>query len=226
MKLKSATCTAIAITFLGIGAPAAVSDDDLESAIQNPYLRERFKERELDIVIGPLGQRRRWNRPPWERDTYDFMLERRIDQLLRLYLKDVIEKREALRSTMEEVETAASELRDAPQSEAWVAASRLRKSMDRLADRADDLRSSLASVISELPEKTDFKPEIKANAKLIGFPAETEFLRRHVDNALRRVDEFFFQPGNTVSLVELQGDDMMVALYKVEKMAEKVKDLL
>ncbi len=199
----------------------AADEDDIEFAMQNPFLRDLFRDRELRIAYGPFDRpSRRLLRPPVNDDRDDFMLEMRIDQMVRLFLRKVIEERKDLATSMEAVGQAALEFRGRGQG----ASGKLRQSLESLAAHASSLRSTLASVISDLPEKADYEPRLGADSERDGFPVEIAFLEEQTRNASNRINNFFFRPGATVSVSELKGDDMMVSLHKIQLMASRLAE--
>ncbi len=200
---------------------AAADEYDIEFAMQNPFLRDLFRDRELRIAYGPFDRpSRRLVRPPVDDDRDDFMLEMRIDQMVRLFLRKVIEEKKDLGTSIEAVGRAALEFRGKSEG----ASEKLRQTLESLAAHAGSLRSTLASVISDLPEKADYEPRIGADSKRDGFAVEIAFLEEQTRNTSNRINSFFFRPGATVSVSELKGDDMMVSLHKIQLMASRLAE--
>ncbi len=198
---------------------AARTDQDIEFAMQNPFLRDHFREREKQFIYGrmPRGFLDP-PPPPWERDQTSFALERRVDAMVRIFLRSVAEKTDELKTALGETQQAAATLADSPdQSAAFASALR------NLKDRADSLRSTLASVITDLPKDADFEASVAPQARASGFQSETAFLEEQTRQALSGIDSFLFHPGGTVTLSGLRGDDMLQSLHRVSLMAEALE---
>jgi hypothetical protein len=73
-----------------------------------------------------------------------------------------------------------------------------------------------------LDNKSDFKPQIEADANNLGFQIEIRFIEEQIEKAEQRIKDYLFAPTHTVHLQDLQGQNMMIYLYRVEKMSKKL----
>ncbi len=89
-----------------------------------------------------------------------------------------------------------------------------------MADEAGDLRKTLSYVLRGLEDKSDFKPEIDAHLTNPGFLKEIQFIQGQIVKAEQRIRDYFFVPTHTVNLQDLQGENVMIYLYRVEKMSK------
>ena len=97
---------------------------------------------------------------------------------------------------------------------------RWKDSLKTMADEAEDLRKMLSYVLRGLDRKSDFKPEIEANANNSGFQKEIQFIQEQIIKAEQRIRDYFFVPTHTVNLQDLQGENVMIYLYRVGKMSK------
>ena len=89
-----------------------------------------------------------------------------------------------------------------------------------MGDEAKNLRRSLSYVLRGLDNKSDFKPEIEADANNLEFQKEIKFMREQIVKAEQRIRDYFFVPTHTVNLQDLQGENVMIYLYRVERMSK------
>jgi hypothetical protein len=88
-----------------------------------------------------------------------------------------------------------------------------------MADEAEDLRKILSYVLRGLDTKSDFKPEIEVDPTNSGFHKEIRFIQEQMVKAEQQIRDYFFVPTHTVNLQELQGENVMIYLYRVGKMS-------
>ena len=102
------------------------------------------------------------------------------------------------------------------------AKARWKDSMKEVADEAKALRRTLSYVLRGLDSKSHFKPEIEAHSRNSGFQKETQFIQEQILKAEQRIKDYFSLPTHTVNLEDLQGQNMMIYLYRVEKMSKEL----
>ncbi len=190
--------------------------DTLESARQNPVLRDHFLRQHIQMmshmdVYGNL--RYRGNIRLLEREVdrlIDHFLARVANQLgtLKIHFNTVLRSREEMLSKASNYES---------RREAQV---RWKESLEMIADEAEDLRKILSHVLRGLDSKSDFKPEIEANANNSGFHKEIQFIQEQIVKVEQRIRDYFFVPTHTVNLQDLQGENVMIYLYRVGKMSK------
>lgn len=190
--------------------------DTFESARQNPVLRNHFLRQHIQMmsymdVYGNLRYRGNVR-----------LLEQQVDRLVDDFLARVshqlgtlkIHFNTVLRSREEMLSKASN---DESRGEAQA---RWKDSLKTMADEAEDLRKILSYVLRGLDRKSDFKPEIEANANNSGFHKEIRFIQEQIVKAERRLKDYFFVPTHTVNLQDLQGENVMIYLYRVGKMSK------
>jgi len=190
--------------------------DTFEFARENPILRNHFLRQHIQMmsymdVYGNL--RYRGNVRLLERQVdrlIDDFLARVSHQLgtLKIHFNTVLRSREEMLS-----EASNQESRREAQAH-W------KDSLETMADEAEDLRKILSYVLRGLDKKSDFKPEIEANANNSGFHKEIQFIQEQLVKAERRIRDYFFVPTHTVNLQDLQGENVMIYLYRVGKMSK------
>jgi len=190
--------------------------DTFESARENPVLRNHFLRQHIQMtsymdVYGNLYYRGNVN-----------MLEREVDRLIDDFLARVSHQLGTLKIHFNTVLRSREEMlskvsNDESRREAQA---RWKDSLETMADEAEDLRKILSHVLRGLDKKSDFKPEIEANANNSGFHKEIRFIQEQIVKAEQRIRDYFFVPTHTVNLKDLQGENVMIYLYRVGKMSK------
>ena len=190
--------------------------DSFESSRKNPILRDYF----LQQQIRHMSYVDFYGRLVYRGDVR--LLERQVDRNIDNFLEQVTRKLDALkvhfntvRSSREETLIGASN--DASRRKAQA---RWKDSLKRMGDEAKDLRKILSNVLRGLDSKSDFKPEIDAHLTNPGFLKEIQFIQGQIVKAEQRIRDYFFVPTHTVNLQDLQGENMMIYLYRVERMSK------
>ena len=194
--------------------------DTFESARENPVFRNHFLRQHIQMMsyLDVYGNMRyRGNIRLLERGVdrlIDDFLARVSRQLgtLKIHFNTVLRSREEMLSKASNDESRRE------------AQARWKDSLKTMADEADDLRKILSYVLRGLDKKSDFKPEIEANANNSGFHKEIQFIHEHIVKAEQRIKDYFFVPTHTVHLQDLQGQNMMIYLYRVKKMSKKLSE--
>ncbi len=190
--------------------------DTLEFARENPVLRDHFLRQHIQMtshmdLYGNL--RYRGNIRLLEREVdrlIDHFLGRVSHQLgtLKIHFNTVLRSREEMLSKASNQES---------RREAQI---RWKDSLETMADEAEDLRKILSHVLRGLDNKSDFKPEIEAKANNSGFHKEIQFIQEQIVKVEQRIRDYFFVPTHTVNLQDLQGENVMIYLYRVGKMSK------
>ena len=190
--------------------------DTFESALKNPVLWNHFLRQHIQMtsyldVYGNLRYR-----------VNVRLLERQVDRLIDDFLARVSHKLGTLKIHFNTVLRSREEMlskasNDESRREAQA---RWKDSLKTMADEAEDLRKILSYVLRGLDNKSDFKPEIEASANNSGFHKEIRFIQEEIVKAERRIKDYFFIPTHTVNLQDLQGENVMIYLYRVGKMSK------
>ena len=192
--------------------------DNLECGRDNPLLRSYFLQQHLQNMSYTDVYGRRLYRGNMR------FLEQSVDRLIDDFLKRIGQKLDALKlhfnaalRNREETLSGASDLPSRPQAQA-----RWKDSMEEVADEAKALRRTLSYVLRGLENKSDFKPEIEAHAHISGFQKEIRFIQEQILKAEQRIKDYFLLPTHTINLENLQGQNMMIYLYRVEKLSKEL----
>ncbi len=192
--------------------------DNLECARDNPLLRNYFLQQHLQNMSYTDVYGRRLYRGNMR------FLEQSVDRLIDDFLARVSQKLDALKlhfntalRNREETLSGASDPRSRLQAQA-----RWKDSMEEVADEAKALRRTLSYVLRGLNSKSDFKPKIEAHAHISGFQKEIQFIQEQILKAEQRIKDYFLLPTHTINLEDLQGQNMMIYLYRVEKLSKEL----
>jgi len=150
------------------------------------------------------------------------LLERQVDRLIDDFLARVSHQLVTLKIHFNTVLRSREEMlsKASDQESRREAQARWKDSLETMADEAEDLRKILSHVLRGLDNKSDFKPGIEANANNSGFQKEIRFIQEQIIKAEQRIRDYFFVPTHTVNLQDLQGENVMIYLYRVGKMSK------
>jgi hypothetical protein len=98
-----------------------------------------------------------------------------------------------------------------------------RNALKGVQDEAGDLWNMLRNVLTTLEDKGDLKP-VESQGSDSFYEEEIHFIGQQIDEAQKRITEYFFQVENVIQL-ELKGENMLIHLYLAREMAEKVRRL-
>lgn len=194
--------------------------DSFESARKNPILRDYF----LQQQIRHMSYMDFYGRMHYQGDVR--LLERQVDRNIDNFLEQVTRKLDALKAHLNRVlrrqeETPIGASKDKSRRKAQA---RWKDALKEMADEAKDLRKMLSNVLRGLDNKSDFKPQIEADANNSGFQKEIRFIEEQIEKADQQIKDYLFAPTHTVHLQDLQGQNMMIYLYRVEKMSKKLSE--
>ena len=150
------------------------------------------------------------------------LLEREVDRLIDHFLGRVSHQLGTLKIHFNTVLRSREEMlsKASNQESRREAQIRWKDSLETMADEAEDLRKILSHVLRGLDNKSDFKPEIEVNANNSGFHKEIQFIQEQIVKVEQRIRDYFFVPTHTVNLQDLQGENVMIYLYRVGKMSK------
>ena len=194
--------------------------DGFESARKHPILRDHFLRHHIQMMSSM--------------DAYGNMryrgnvrsLEQEVDRLVDQYMARLTQKLGALKIHFNTVLRSREEMlsetyNDESRREAEA---RWKDSLKAMADEAEDLRKTLSNVLRGLDNKSDFKPQIDADSTNPGFQKEIRYIQEQIVKAEQRIRDYFFAPTHTVHLQDLQGQNMMIYLYRVEKTSKELSE--
>lgn len=207
-------------------AATSVHSESIETGLQNPVLRAHFRSYLLNATSGQGGGRGRGRGPTYRFDLNT--LERNVDRLAFHFLMEVSEKVADLKHTYTEVVTLReslirSEFGSKMHSKLltdW------KERFDDLEDRADDLKDTISRVLPWVKSKTDFKPELDITPGNPAFEREVAYIGDQINQAEQRIRDFFFTPTHTVTVTQLTEDNVLIQLFRVEKLSKKIKTSL
>lgn len=190
-------------------------EEKAPSARANPVLRKYFHDQYVDAFW--TGKE---NRFPAFADRFvdrqiDFLLTR-IDKEMSRIKKSFAAARKA-RSAFLEPQATLKRRNQARQQ--W------KEQLKELSDAAGDLHGTLSSVLAEMESKDNHLPPLQKREDPT-FRAPMRFLDSEIRLSQQRINEFFIEPTHVVNLQELEGDNMLIHLYHVDKMARKIRDAL
>ena len=200
------------VSFLG---PLGFADT-LDVARQNPILRDHFLQLYLNTRVYP----------PFGEGSYRAdlrFLEGYVDRSIEDYLKRVNERLGSLKAHMSDVQRARRELRAASEDERGKAGRRWIASLKEVSDQAESLRKMIANVLGGLDRKNNFRIEMSDNARVTTYLEEIQFMEEQILKAEQRIQDYFFVPTHVVQVEDLKGENMMIYLYRVRKMAERLR---
>lgn len=226
--MKGVRAAAVFALLLTLGLPLAAqekSDEEDEfrhPARQNPILREYFREQYLDMKqFGPYGSSRR---QPRELPSDTFM-DRFIDKRIDHFIQDLEKRMEAIQEEIESVRQSGLALKQASARNAQLRRA-LKKQLGSLSDDLGSLHKTLAILLVKLKSKADFEQEVDAGPENAGFCKEIEYISGQYSQAAKQIADYFLKPSFTVSMHQLQGENLLIQLHRANKMARELEKFL
>ncbi len=201
-----------------------VFPNTFELARENPLLRDHFLQQQL-----------RWMSMPdaaYAREYYPgnaAFLEERVDWMIDDFLTELSSKLGRLKTHFKEVQRARTQLlalaSDEPEKKRK-ARLNWKKSLKKVADRAEDLRDMLSYILLDLHRKSNFQARVEADPSNVGFRREIEFIEDQILKTEKRIREYFFLSTHRIHVHDLQGENMLIYLYRVRKMSKRLSQEL
>ncbi len=198
-----------------LGGQDAAEENELVPARHNQILREYFR--------GQFSGMRSTGstRFPGSDRFNDALIDRQIDH----YLTELREKLALLKTHFGEVERERETIRQASSTQARRQARVNRKrALGEVQDQAGDLWNMLRYIFVSLEDKGDFKPLIETTDTGSLFDKEIQFIGEQIEVAEKRITQYFFEADSTISLEDLQGENMLIHLYRVREMAKRLRE--
>ena len=198
-----------------LGGQDATEEDELLPALHNPILREYFRRQFSS------RQSSGSNRYPGSDRFNDALIDRQIDH----YVTELREKLAFLKTHFGEVEREREAIRQALSTAARRQARVNRKrALGGVQEEAGDLWNMLRYIFVSLEDKGDFKPLIETTDTASLFDKEIQFIGEQIEVAEKRITQYFFETDSTISLEDLQGENMLIHLYRVREMAKRLRE--
>jgi len=196
--------------------------ESIEYGLQNPLLRAHFRAQVINTTSTPG----RFGGRVYRVDPRS--LERDVDRLASHYLNELNKKVAALTQSYSEVTTLRQSLlatEDAPQDRRRLLRD-WRERFDDLEDSADALKDAVRLILPWVKGKTDFDPELLITADNPAFETEVAYIGTQIEEAEKQIREFFFAPTHTVTVTELNGENVVIQLFRIEKLSKVIKTSL
>jgi hypothetical protein len=210
-------CTYLALLILTAGVPAAASSIKPLSGRDLPILRNYFLHQYLQTITNM--QTRALTRGDI------LMMNHRVSEWIDEYLLELDGRLKKLQKEYRAGEqfrdSALNEKSDAMKRMA--ARARWRLSLAIMEKEAGKIRGMLKPVLKGLKSKSNFEPEINTFSQDSPFHDEMRYLGEQIGKASRRIRDYFFSPTHIVNAESLQGENMMINLYHVQKMSESLR---
>lgn len=217
------------LTFLAVQLPvpaeAAVQDganDTVKpvSARQNPILREFFRKRYLGLMHDPFGR-------GGPRVPNPYFVERHVDSQIDRFLEDVDHRLVRIESQIRTIDDLRRILygeRSNSSHDAGEARKNWREQLKAFREDADDLRKLLKSIFVDLKDSDRFEPRLSSAAHPEErFLPEIRFLKKEVESASREIRDYLFLTTHTVTVENLQGENMLIHLFHIREMAGRIR---
>ena len=185
-------------------------------ARQNLILRQYFRARFSEAYI---SQNHLVSSPP-------IFIENLIDRQIDNYITELDKRLKDIKSQSASLEVAAKGLRFGEEGPNYLQSRKMwKESMGKIHDDARALHRMISYVLTGLENKDDVEIDIGLEAKKIGFKKERLYLQKEIVKAEQRIRDYFFKPKHTIHLEELKGENMLIQLYRVRKITQKLKEV-
>ena len=185
-------------------------------ARQNLILRQYFRARFSEAYI---SQNHLVSSPP-------IFIENLIDRQIDNYITELDKRLKDRKSQSASLEVAAKGLRFGEEGPNYLQSRKMwKESMGKIHDDARALHRMIGYVLTGLENKDDVEIDIGLEAKKIGFKKERLYLQKEIVKAEQRIRDYFFKPKHTIHLEELKGENMLIQLYRVRKITQKLKEV-
>lgn len=185
-------------------------------ARQNLILRQYFRARFSEAYI---SQNHLVSSPP-------IFIENLIDRQIDNYITELDKRLKDIKSQSASLEVAAKGLRFGEEGPNYLQSRKMwKESMGKIHDDARALHRMIGYVLTGLENKDDVEINIGLEAKKIGFKKERLYLQKEIVKAEQRIRDYFFKPKHTIHLEELKGENMLIQLYRVRKITQKLKEV-
>ena len=206
--------------------PQIVLADSSFPATANPILREHFRRpllwtgSEMEVYLMPHFGRH----PAAPRSLPGRLTERRVDALIEQFVEKLGGKLEALKQHFEEASRARMWAVDTGLHKAGgnrLALVQWKKSLQKVADKANDIRKMLSPVMIGLKSKSKYRPKLQ-NFRDSGFLHEMEFIGEEISKSEQRIRQLFVTCSPTVEVEDLMDGGVLLSLHRVRVMSKEL----
>ena len=191
-------------------------DEKIDAAIQNPGLRDYFRERLTDIntVTDAIGR---------QRTVFSSPIEEQVDRMARVFLRRVWKDLESVKSSFEITQEHRWDVQSEPagpsrgfQLEAW------RSSLRALSETVKDLRKTVRPVLAAAYRKSMKKGAVYSLnlSSSEGLQSGFDLLEDDMEFTLEGMQAFFFESKHTVSVTTLTDNDLLIVMERIESLAK------
>lgn len=222
-KLKSRIARWVGASVLaGVCTSTFMLSKNFEPGSQNPVLRRFFWEQAIQASTTYDAKGRRYfigSRA---------LLPGRVDGLVDNFLVKTRDQLIQLRRVFDQVKVIRIRILDSPPGSVQRRESLLRwkQPLGELADKANEIRKSLSYPFVGLDRKEKFRYKIPAGAENQAFEREVGFLEDEVAKAEQQIRDYLFTPTHTITVEALRGENMLINLYRVQKLSELLEKKL
>jgi hypothetical protein len=153
----------------------------------------------------------------------DLFVENFVDRQIDYFLSELQEKLSLLRFHFSHVEASRVNLLEvsSPQ-EQRSARLQWENSLREVKRYSGDAWNLLRYVFTGLEDRDRFTARFSSYDMESGFRQQLEFMGEEIVEAERKIKHYFFQSGSTVLVEDLRDGNMLLHLYHVRQMAEKL----
>ena len=214
-----ACCLYLAVVgsgFLSYGVQEADQErEEVPPARQNAILRDHFRKQFAKMGSFQDSPGRRSN--PFAENFID----RQIDN----FLSELQGKLSLLRSHLAQVEASRARILETFSLEEQELARRgWEQSLKGVERSSGDVWTMLRYLLTGLEDRDKFKPHFSVQDRGAGFQRQVEFMGEEIAQAERKIRHYFFESGSIVHAEDLTGENMLIHLFHVQKMAKELKD--
>lgn len=185
-------------------------------ARQNLILRQYFRTRFSEAYI---SQNHVVSSPP-------IFIENFVDRQIDNYVTELDKRLNGIKSQSDSLEVAAKGLISGKEGPNYLQFRKMwKESMERIHDDAGVLHRMIGYVLTGLESKGDVKVNISLEAQKIGFKKERLYLQKEIVKAEQRIRDYFFEPKHIIHVEELKGENMLIQLYRVRQITQKLKEV-
>lgn len=213
LSLLAVTCLCVLIAGTNTIGKRQINRETAK-ARQNPILRDYFRTR----IVEMRGV------SAWPKERFiDHFVDLHIDN----YVLDLLEKLDLLKANSGRLDQAGGELQRTNSSDG-LASPRMRyvRALEEIETAAEEARKMLGRVFTKLASREAFEPQITADGRQSAYENERQYLSDQIQKAERKITQYLFGSTNVVQLQDLQGETMLIHLYRIEEMAKKLKQIL
>jgi hypothetical protein len=191
--------------------------DPLSSARQNGVLRDHFRRQILESrdLIKPFQTLRT--------PVYVPGLEARTDQMINHFVVDVVQQTNQVIEQLAAVKRSRQDIIKNP----GVMNNRMSRKefadlVEELSKKSGKLHRKLSFVLLGVDSKSKFELVVGETSLGDVYGEEIAFIEREIGKAVRKIEDFFLNPSHTVSVPDLQSENMLINLHRAKEMSKEI----